>query len=54
LEVQRLIGDDPLELAILFLELLEPTGVRDFHSTVLSLGSGGRCCLKPHAAGRAR
>src|SRR5690606_2375572 len=37
LEVEGLVGDDPLQLAVLVLELLEPLRVRNLHAAVLPL-----------------
>src|SRR5512138_1650494 len=52
LEVEGLVGDDPLELAILVLELLEPLRARDLHAAVLALP--GVQCLAAHTQSAAQ
>jgi len=37
LEIERLVGHDPLQSPVLLLELLEPPSVRDLHPAVLPL-----------------
>jgi death on curing protein len=37
MDIERLVGDDLLELAVFLLQVLQPMGLGDFHPTVLSL-----------------
>jgi len=37
MDIECLVGDDLLELAVFLLQVLQPMGLGDFHPTVLSL-----------------